>query len=163
MLRLMDIGVLLAAWLHTVAFVIAWGYYGIAGRFMIPGLRDGLTGEQQVNVLAGVERRALPFVLISLVLFTVTGTYLLFVAPEYQGLGNFFASTWTTLMLIKHVVILALVAAAVSYSMFVRRSTRADDDEARTRYVRYARFSAEAATALGAIVALLTVAAQQSV
>jgi hypothetical protein len=28
----MDILQVLAVWLHTLAFVIAWGYYGILGR-----------------------------------------------------------------------------------------------------------------------------------
>jgi hypothetical protein len=36
-----DIAELVALWLHTVAFVIAWGYYAILGRIVLPGLETG--------------------------------------------------------------------------------------------------------------------------
>ena len=88
-------------WLHTVALVIAWGYYGILGRIAIPALARSLDSTDQARALADIERRAVPLVLLSVVLFTITGRYLLVVDPAYAGLGNVFGSTWTVLMLAK--------------------------------------------------------------
>ena len=38
----MDIGLILALWLHTLAFVIAWGDYGVLGRIILPALARSL-------------------------------------------------------------------------------------------------------------------------
>lgn len=153
---------LVALWLHTVAFVIAWGYYGIVGRIVIPSLETSSSQQVGPPLLASIERRALPFVLIGVVVFIVTGSYLLVVDSRYAGLGNFFASQWTVLMLVKHVVIAALVVVAIWYDSIVRHLVGEHNGSTQARGIRKARLAAEAATGLGALVALLTVAAQLS-
>jgi uncharacterized membrane protein len=77
----MDLAQVLAVWVHTLAFVIAWGYYGILGRMVLPGLERSLERPAQAAALVAIERRALPLVVLSLVFFAVTGTYLLVVKP----------------------------------------------------------------------------------
>ena len=156
----MDIGLVLATWLHTLAFVIAWGYYGILGRMVLPGLERSLDRPAQADALVAIERRALPLVGLSLVLFTLTGSYLLVVDPKYAGLGDFFASTWTILMLVKHVLVIILVVVAVYIDRLIRRVGDATDDAGRDAASRRLRLSAEGATGLGALIVLLTVAAQ---
>jgi uncharacterized membrane protein len=158
----MDLSQVLAAWLHTLAFVIAWGYYGILGRVVLPGLERSLERPAQVAALVAIERRALPLVVLSLVLFTATGTFLLVVDPQYAGLGDFFASTWTTLMLVKHVLVVALVVLGVAVDRLIRRAGEATSDDVRESAIRRAALSAEGATGLGALVVLLTAAAQAS-
>jgi uncharacterized membrane protein len=158
----MDIPELGAVWLHTVAFVIAWGYYGVLGRIVLPGLEASLSAREAVTTLAQIEKRAMPLVLLSVVLFVVTGSYLLFIDNRYEGLGNFFANGWTTWMLVKHLVVVGLVGAGVAVEAFARRAAASADDETRRSALRWVGLSAEAATGLGAIVALLTVAAQLS-
>ena len=73
----MDVPQVLAVWLHTVAFVIAWGYYGVLGRMVLPGLARTLDPRARTATLAEIERRALPLIGVSLVLFMLTGAYLL--------------------------------------------------------------------------------------
>jgi uncharacterized membrane protein len=159
----MDVGQILASWLHLVALVIAWGYYGVLGRIVLPGLERSLDGEDDVvSSLAEVERRAVPLVLLSMVLFTASGTWLLVVDPAYAGLGAFFASTWTTLMLVKHVLVIAFVAIAIAIDRLIRRAVSAATEEERRTAVGRVRLAAEAVTALGALIALLTAAAQAS-
>ena len=156
----MDPLAVVAVWLHTVAFVIAWGYYGVLGRIVLPGLERSLDAGPAGTTLEAIESRALPLVVLSMVLFGLTGTYLLVSDPEYAGLGAFFATTWTTLMLVKHVVVVGLVAAAVTVDRFIRRMANAATDVERLSALRRVRLGAEAATALGALIALLTAAAQ---
>ena len=157
-----DLGLALALFLHALGLVIALGYYGILSRILIPSLEKTLHGPELANALAGIERRALPIVLLSIVLFTVSGTYLLFTDPSYTGLGHFFDNTWSALMLIKHGFIIAVIAAGVAVDWFSRDLVFAADEVALRGAVRRVRLSAEAATGLGAIAILLTALAQAS-
>ena len=158
----MDWLLLLALWLHTIALVIAVGYYGVLARIVIPALERSLHGSDLADALAGVERRALPLVLLAVALFVVTGSYLLVVNPDYQGLGHFFDTTWATLMLVKHGVVLVLVAVGVLIDWVARGLPVTRDDDELRRDVRRVRLSADLATGLGALAILLTVAAQVS-
>lgn len=157
----MDVGLVLASWIHTVAFVIAWGYYGILGRIVIPGLRD-LDSAAAARTLDAIERRALPFILIAVVGFVVTGSYLLTVDDQSQGLGNLTASTWTVMLTIKHVLIVALVGLGVVIDYLIHRAGDPIEDSARRRRIFEVRIAAEAATALGAVIVLVTAIAQAS-
>jgi len=156
----MDVLQLLALWIHTLAFVIAWGYYGILGRILLPALERSLDGPARARTLAVVERTALPLVLLSMALFVVTGSYLLFIDPRYAGLGNFFTNSWTTLMLIKHLIIIVLIALGVTIDVLIRRLVEVTDDATRASVLRRIRLAAEGATGLGALIVLLTAAAQ---
>jgi uncharacterized membrane protein len=156
----MDALTVLAIWAHTLGLVIAWGYYGILGRVALPALERSLDRPTLATTLQAVERRAVPLVAISALLFTVSGSYLLVVNPHYAGLGNVFASTWTVLMLAKHVLVIGFVALAVAVDLFVRRIARTTDSRRQARDLRRLGFSAEGATGLGALIVLLTAAAQ---
>lgn len=156
----MDVPQVLAAWLHTIAFVIGWGYYGILGRMVLPALERSLDGPALGAALVAIERRALPLVVLSVVLFAATGTYLLVVDPQYDGVGNVLASTWTKLMLIKHVLVIGLVVLGVAVDRLIRDVGDATTDGDRRSALRLLALGAEGATGLGALIALLTVAAQ---
>ncbi len=159
----MDLAQVVAVWLHTLAFVIAWGYYGILGRMVLPALERSLDRPAQAAALVAIEKRALPLVAVSLVLFVVTGTYLLFNNPHYAGLGDFFASTWTTLMLVKHALVIGLVILGVYVDRLIRHLGDAASVSARETADHRLGLTAEAATGLGALIVLLTAAAQAAV
>ena len=156
----MDAPQVLALWLHTIAFVIAWGYYGVLGRIILPALERSLDRRGRVSALQAIERRALPLIVLSLILFAVTGSYLLVVDPHYQGLGNLFASTWTRLIMIKHVLIIGLVVLAGLVDWLIRRAPDPDEPDDRGPGLGLIALAADGVTGLGALIALLTVAAQ---
>lgn len=158
----MNIWQLIAIWLHTLAFVIAWGYYGILGRIALPALERSLEEPARTATLVEIERRALPLVLLSIVLFVATGTYLLLIDPHYAGLGHFFANAWSTLMFVKHAVVIVLVGLGIATDMLIRRAGGARDEATRASDLRIVRSCAEGATGVGAVLVLLTVAAQLS-
>lgn len=157
----MDVGQLLGLTLHTIAFVIVWGYYGILARIVLPALERSLAGSTLGHTLLAIERRAVPLLVLSVVLFLATGTYLLLTDPEFEGLGAVRGS-WSTLMLLKHLVVAVFIALGVAVDILVRLVDEAEDDVTRTTSLRRVRWSAEAATVVGAVIALLTVAAQLS-
>jgi uncharacterized membrane protein len=156
----MDPVLALALWLHTLAFVIAWGYYGVLGRIVLPALARSLDRTGQATVLLAIERRALPLVGVSMVLFFVTGTYLLVSDPEYAGLGHVTASTWTTLMLVKHLLVIAMIGLGVAVDILIRSMVDPPSEETLESTFRWLSRSAEGAMGLGALIALLTAAAQ---
>ncbi len=156
----MDIAQVLAVWLHTLALVIVLGYYGILGRVILPALARSLELPAQSAALVAIERRALPIVVLSVALFVATGTYLLVINPHYAGIGDFFASTWTTLMFIKHVLVVVMVVLAVNVDRLIRRIGTGTSDDARESALHRLALSAEGATGLGALMILLTAVAQ---
>jgi uncharacterized membrane protein len=158
----MDAPQVFAVWLHTIGFVIAWGYYGVLGRIVLPAIERSLTGPARATTLVAIERRALPFIGLTLVLFTATGAYLLVSDPQYAGLGNIFASTWTRLMLIKHVLVVGLVVLAFAVDWLIRRAARDSEEDGQAPDLRFVALAADGVTGLGALIALLTVAAQAS-
>ena len=156
----MDVAHVLAIWLHTLALVIVLGYYGILGRVVLPAFERSLDRSAQGSALMAIERRAIPLLVLSIALFTATGVYLLVIDPDYAGLGNVLASTWTTLMLVKHVLVVGLVVLGVAVDRLVRRVGTATSDDIRDASLHRLALSAEAATGLGALAILLTAAAQ---
>jgi uncharacterized membrane protein len=140
--------------------VITWGYYGVLGRIVLPALARSIDRSARAAALAAIERRALPLLLLSGVLFTATGTYLLVVDPHYGGLGNFFLSSWTMLMLVKHILVIGFVALAVIVDRLVGLVDRAPTDLARRAALRRLELTVERLTGLGAVIALVTAAAQ---
>lgn len=150
-----------AGWLHTLAFLIVLGYYGILGRFIVPALERTLDGPVLARALVALERQAVPFVLLSVVTFIVTGAYLLVADPNYEGLGNVSGSSWATLMLLKHLLVAGLVVLGVVVDILIRDLDWAADAVARHAAVRRIRLAAEGTTGLGAVIILLTVVAQQ--
>ena len=153
---------IVAAWLHTVAFAIAWGYYGVLGRLIVPALDDAIDASSWSSSLVAIERRALPLLGVAIALIVATGVWLLVVDPRYEGVGNLFASTWTTLMFLKHVAVVAFVVFAILVHRAIRRLDASRIDPDRRVAARSVTRSAELATASGAAIALLTVVAQAS-
>ncbi len=150
-----------AAWLHTLAFLIVLGYYGILGRFIVPALERTLDGPLLARALIALERQAIPFVLLAVAIFIVSGAYLVVSDPNYEGLGNVSGSAWATLMLLKHLLVAGLVGFGVAVDLLIRDLDWAADAAARHTAVRRIRLTADGLTGLGAVIILLTVVAQQ--
>jgi uncharacterized membrane protein len=158
----MDVPLIVAAWLHTVAFAIAWGYYGVLARLVMPSLEGVLDPRDWAVSVVSIERRALPLLGAALVAIVATGIWLLVGDPRYGGPGSALASPWATLMLVKHVAVVVFVALAVLVDRATRDFAAALDDSARRGAGRRVARLAEVTTGVGALIALLTVAAQDA-
>jgi len=156
----MDATQVVAIWLHALAMVVVLGYYGILGRIVLPALARTLDGPSLGRAVPAMERRALPIVILGIVAFVVTGIYLLAQDGRYSGVGSF-ESTWSTLMLVKHLVVVGMVVLGVGIDRLAIAVGQASD-EGRARLVEVLVLALDGMTALGAIVLLLTAAAQLS-
>jgi putative copper export protein len=80
---------------------------------------------------------------------------------RFSGFGHFFDSTWATLIVVKHVVVVALVGVGVYLDLLVVPGIEGPVDEAaRAAAVGRLARGAAAMVILGAIVLLLTAGAQ---
>jgi len=158
----MDLVQVGAAWLHLLATVAMLGYYAILGLVVLPAIRRVVPPRELGDSIAAMERRATPLIIGSLAIFLATGVFLMTTDPRYGGVGNVAGSTWATLFLVKHVVVLAMVGVGVYIdALVVRRfaAAEAPDDPAA---VRLLVLSSGVMTLLGAVVLFLTAAAQGS-
>jgi uncharacterized membrane protein len=144
----------LSVWLHAVGTVILIGHYLLLSLIYLPVLRKG-----DCTVLSEISKRSRVWLYISLGIFLVTGTYLTLADPNYLGLGNF-GNAWAILMLVKHVLIVAMLAMGFWFNAILRvgpmMSSNNSADLALRRFSLYSNLMA----ITGLIVLLLTALAQ---
>ncbi len=159
----MDVGEAIVTWFHSLATVFVLGYYALLAFVVVPVLRRTLDAATLGRVIPEIERRALPLILGAVVVFVVTGAYLLGTDAQFQGLGHAFVNTWSTLIVIKHAVVIVLVGIGVYIDLLVVPDIERPVDAAfQAAAVRRLARSATAIALLGAVVLLLTAAAQSS-
>jgi uncharacterized membrane protein len=157
----MDLAQVGATWLHLLATVAMIGYYAILGLVILPAIRGLVPAPALGESIAAIERRATPVIIGSLAIFLATGVFLMTTDPRYGGVGNVAGSTWSTLFLVKHVVVLVMVGVGVYVdALVVRRFAAAETPDPSA--VRLLVLSCGLMTLLGAVVLFLTAAAQGS-
>jgi uncharacterized membrane protein len=147
-----------AVWLHLVATVSLLGYYAVLALLVLPVERRRTSSREFIDTVAPLERRALPLVIASLVVFLATGLYLMTNDQRYGGAGSI-DSIWAKVLLAKHLVVLAMVGIGLFFDALVGRAARAPERIDQTQVGRITR-SAQAMTILAAIVLPLTAVAQ---
>jgi uncharacterized membrane protein len=158
-----DVVQAVAAWLHSLATVGLLGYYALLALVVVPVLRRSVDAPTLGRVIGAIERRALPLILAAIGVFLVTGIYMLFTDERFLGLGHAFANTWSTLIVIKHAVVAVLVGIGVYVDLLVVPDIATPIDQAsQAAAVRRLARSTAAIAILGAVVLLLTAAAQAS-
>ena len=143
-------------WLHVVATVVFVGYYLFTGLIYLPVLEHRMQANILREVLEQVSARLRPYFGGSLLIFLVTGTYLMLINPGYQGLGRFFATPWSALIVIKHVLVLAFLALAVFSERAFLGKISAEKPEGLKQFRRAVNIN----TVLGMLIVLLTSLAQ---
>ena len=149
-------------WLHAAGIVAVLGPYAVLAVVLLPALRGSLEGEQLGLTIASFARRSRLLLVPGVAMLLVSGVYLMVTAGRYGGVGNLFATTWTVLLTVKHMVVLVMVALGIAIDWLARSIGAETDDGARRTLVGVLGLAAEGMTVLGAIVLLLTAAAQVS-
>ena len=144
--------VALSTWLHVMATVVFVGYYLFTGLIYLPVFERCMQPNALRDILEQVSARLRPYFGGSLLIFLVTGTYLLVINKNYVGLGQFFNNPWSILMVIKHALILAFLALAV----FSERAFLTQISDKKPQALKNFRFAVNINTILGVIIVLLT-------
>jgi uncharacterized membrane protein len=148
--------VALSTWLHVLATLLMVGYYLFTGLIFLPVLEGQFQADALRELLEQVSARLRPYFGGALLIFLVTGTHLMISNEHYLGLGNFFGNSWSVLIIVKHVLVLAFLALAV-YSERVFLAQISDEKpEALNKF----RLALNINTFLGLFIILLTSIAQ---
>jgi uncharacterized membrane protein len=147
-----------ASWIHAISIVLVLGYYATLSLAVLPWLMSGGSREPG-SVIAALERRAMPWILASVALFTVTGVILM---AAHTGANP----DWAPLIIVKHVIVVAMIALGVVVDrVLVPRVagtwwTPAVVPSTDVRDLRPIVQASAVMCVLGAVVLLLTAAAQ---
>jgi uncharacterized membrane protein len=143
--------------LHTLATIIFVGYYLLLSLLYLPTLAKPEMGGGAA--LGEISKRSRPWLYASILVLGLTGAYLTLVDAHYLGIGNF-SNPWAVLMLVKHILILTMIAIGFWFNFIQRvgpalRSYPSDPQ----RMARFRHYS-NAMAVCGVLVLLLTAFAQ---
>ena len=108
-----------SVWLHALGTVVFIGHYVLLAIIYLPALTKNDPEIAGGAILAEVSKRSRVWMYVSLLIFFITGVYLTFVDSNYLGIGNF-GNPWAILMLVKHVLILGMIAAGFWFNAILR-------------------------------------------
>ena len=144
----------LSVWLHAVGTVILIGHYLLLSVIYLPILEKG-----GGMFLSQISKRSRSWMYLALGIFIVTGIYLTLADPNYLGLGNF-GNFWSVMMLVKHLLIVGMIALGFWYNAFLRVGPMmASSNNAELGIRRFRMYSSLMAIS-GVLVLLLTALAQ---
>jgi uncharacterized membrane protein len=144
----------LSVWLHAIATVILIGHYLLLSAIYLPVLEKG-----GGMFLSQISKRSRPWMYGALVIFIVTGIYLMFADPNYLGVGDF-GNFWSVMMLVKHLLVVGMIGLGFLFNAFLRVGPMmASNNSAELGIRRFRTYSSLMAIS-GLLVLLLTALAQ---
>lgn len=148
----------LSFWLHSIAMIIFIGHYLLLALIHLPAMRASpldATGP----VLSAISRQSRRWMYASILVFFITGIVLMFVDPNYMGLGQF-GNIWSAMMLVKHILILVMIGAGFWFNAIWRVGPMlSSHNSAELAYGRF-KLYVNIMTISGVLVLLLTAIAQ---
>jgi uncharacterized membrane protein len=142
----------LSVWLHALATVVFVGHYLLLAVIYLPAL------SKNGPALSEISKRSRYWMYASLVIFMVTGIYLMFIDPNYLGIGNF-NNFWAVMMLVKHILIVAMIALGFWYNAILRVGPLMLSNNTEQAILRFRNY-VNAMAICGVLVLLLTALAQ---
>lgn len=146
----------LSTGLHVLATIVFVGYYVFTGLIYLPVLERQLQTHALRELLECVSARLRPFFGGSLLVFLITGTYLMVINKSYTGLGQFFSNPWSILMVIKHGLVFVFLALAI----FSERAFLGQISDKKPAALKNFKLAVNGNIMLGIIIVLMTSIAQ---
>jgi len=140
--------------LHALGTVVLIGHYLLLAVIYLPVL-----AKNNGTILSEISRRSRPWIYGSLLIFIVTGIYLMFADPNYLGFGGF-GNLWGILMLVKHILILGMIAMGFWFNAILRVGPLMSSNSGAVQAIAQFRWYSNAMAASGVAVLLLTALAQ---
>jgi len=109
-------------------FTVAWigGLFALALVVLPVALRTWGRGPETKRLMDAIQRRLSPLVYVSIVGLAVTGVLLARRNPAYGGLFSF-ANPYSTVLSLKHILVLLMVAVALLRSVALRTTGQPRD------------------------------------
>jgi uncharacterized membrane protein len=144
----------LAVWLHALATVILIGHYLLFSTIYLPVLE-----KNNGQILSEISKRSRSWLYASLLIFILTGTYLMLIDPGYLGFMNF-GNFWGIVMVIKHILVLGMIALGFWFNAILRVGPMMGSNNSAELGIRRFRLYSNLMTISGVLVLLLTALAQ---
>jgi uncharacterized membrane protein len=113
-----EILTVLSTWLHALATVVFIGYFVLLALIYLPAVKDKY--DVAVGAILGeFSKRSRAWMYVALLIFMITGIHLMFVDQNYLGVGDF-GNVWSILMLVKHILIVGMIAAGFWFNAILR-------------------------------------------
>ena len=109
----------LSYWLHSLATVIFIGHPLLLSFIYLPVFVKNQENPDNGTILSNISKRSRVWMYASLLVFLITGIYLMLADPNYLGIGNF-GNPWAILMLVKHILILGMIGMGFWYNGLMR-------------------------------------------
>jgi uncharacterized membrane protein len=143
--------------LHTLATVIFIGYFLLLSLLFLPVLAK--MESSGAAALTEISKRSRLWLYVALGVFAVTGIYLTLADPNYLGLGNFH-NPWSVLMLLKHILILGMIALGFWFNVIIRVGSLLRSTSNSALGVAQLRLYSNLMSICGVLVLVLTAIAQ---
>ena len=144
----------LSVWLHALATVVLIGHYLLLSFIYLPVLeKDGGT------FLSEISKRSRSWLYASLLIFVVTGTYLMLIDSGYLSFMNF-GNFWGIVMLLKHILVFGMIGLGFWYNAFLRVGPMMASNNSAELGIRRFRMYSNLMAISGVLVLLLTALAQ---
>ncbi|RPJ27496.1 MAG: hypothetical protein EHM33_07805 [Chloroflexi bacterium] len=144
----------LSVWLHALATVILIGHYLLLSLIYIPVL-----AKNNGAALSEISKRSRLWLYISLLVFALTGTYLMLIDSGYLGFMNF-GNFWGIVMLTKHILIFGMIALGFWFNAILRVGPMMSSNNSAELGIKRFRSYSNLMTISGILVLLLTALAQ---
>jgi uncharacterized membrane protein len=144
----------LSVWFHAMATVILIGHYLLLSAIYLPVLEKG-----GGMFLSQISKRSRPWMYGALVIFIVTGIYLIFSDPNYLGVGDF-GNFWSVMMLVKHLLVVGMIGLGFLFNAFLRVGPMMASNNSAELGIRRFRTYSSLMAIWGLLVLLLTALAQ---
>jgi uncharacterized membrane protein len=144
----------LSVWLHALATIILIGHYFLLSVIYLPVLE-----KNNGMALSEISKRSRSWLYASLLIFIVTGTYLMLIDTGYLGFMNF-GNFWGIVMLIKHILVFGMIGLGFWFNAIWRVGPMMSSNNNAELGVRRFRMYSNLMAISGVIVLLLTALAQ---
>ena len=143
-----------SVWLHALATLVLIGHYLLLSIIYLPVLE-----KNSGTILSQISKRSRSWLYISLIIFAVTGVYLMFVDPNYLGVGDF-GNVWSIIMLVKHLLIVGMIGLGFWFNAILRVGPMMSSNNNAKLGIQRFRLYANLMAISGILVLLLTALAQ---
>jgi uncharacterized membrane protein len=108
-----EAAIIACTWLHLIVLVI-WVGHMVNSLLLFEPLTSKYVSQSRYGEFIA-EYRAIdsPVAISCIVVFIITGLVLTLLDEQYQGFGNVLANSWSTTLLIKHILVLAMIILGV--------------------------------------------------
>jgi uncharacterized membrane protein len=144
----------LSTWLHALATIILIGHYLLLSVLYLPVL-----AKDNRPALSEISKRSRSWLYIALLVFAVTGTYLMLIDSGYLGFMDF-GNFWGAMMFTKHILVFVMLVLGFYYNAILRVGPMLSSNNSAELGIQRFRAYSNWMTILGVLVLLLTALAQ---